>query len=162
MAIQYPINMEEMARITGVGQGKAARYGKPFVDMISKYVTENEIERAQDMVVKSVVNKSGLKVFIIQNIDRKMSLEDLAKAKGMKLKDLIEELETIVNSGTKLNIKYYIDEVIDEEKQEEISQYFKESESDSIEDALTELGEDKFTDEEVRLMRIKFISEFGN
>ncbi|MEW6468030.1 MAG: DNA helicase RecQ [Bacteroidota bacterium] len=162
MAIQYPINMEEMSRITGVGQGKAQRYGKPFIDLIAKYVKDNDIERPQDMVVKSVVNKSGLKVHIIQSIDRKLSLEDIAAAKGMTMMDIINELETIVSSGTKVNINYYISETIDEEKQDEISDYFKESETDSIEEALNELGEDRFNEEEVRLMRIKFISDFGN
>jgi ATP-dependent DNA helicase RecQ len=162
MAIQYPITIEEMSRITGVGQGKAQRYGKPFLETINKYVEENEIERPQDMVVKSVVNKSGLKVHIIQSIDRKLSLEDIGDAKGLKLNDVIGEIESIVHSGTKVNIAYYINEVIDEEKQDEMMEYFKESESDSVEAALKELGEDLYSEEEVRLMRIKFISEFGN
>jgi ATP-dependent DNA helicase RecQ len=162
MAIQYPINMEEMARITGVGMGKAQRYGKTFIEMIKKHVEQNEIERPQDMVVKSVVNKSGLKVHIIQSIDRKLSLEDIGDAKGLKLKDVINEIESIVHSGTRVNINYYINEVVDEEKQDEMMEYFKESETDSVEAALKELGEDLYTEEEVRLMRIKFISEYGN
>lgn len=162
MAIQYPINMEEMGRITGVGLGKAQRYGKTFIEMIKKYVEQNEIERPQDMVVKSVVNKSGLKVHIIQSIDRKLSLEDIGDAKGLKLKDVIGEIESIVHSGTRVNINYYINEVIDEEKQDEMMEYFKESETDSVEEALKELGEDHYNEEEVRLMRIKFLSEFGN
>ncbi|HLG03603.1 MAG TPA: RecQ family ATP-dependent DNA helicase, partial [Bacteroidia bacterium] len=162
MAIQYPVNMEEMTRITGVGIGKAAKYGKPFIDLIEKYVEENEIERPQDLLVKSVVNKSGLKVHIIQSIDRKLDLVDVAAAKGLKIEDVISEIETIVNSGTRVNINYYIDRVIDTDKQEEIVDYFKEAESDSLENALTELGEDNFSEEEIRLVRIKFLSEFGN
>ena len=162
MAIQYPIKMDELVNITGVGQGKAQKFGKPFLDLIEKYVDENEIERPLDMVVKSIVNKSGLKVYIIQNIDRKLPLEDVAKAKGLSLSDLIMEIESIVHSGTKVNISYYINEIIDEDKQEESLAYFKESNSDSIADALKELGEDEYTEEEIRLMRIKFMSEFGN
>ena len=161
MAIQYPITMDELKNITGVGNGKALKYGKQFLELIAKYVEENEIERAQDMVVKSVVNKSGQKVFIIQGIDRKLALADIGKAKGLNINDTITEIESIVSSGTKLNINYYIDEAIDEEKQDEIFEYFKTAESDSIEDALKELGED-YTEEEIRLMRIKFISELGN
>lgn len=162
MAIQYPIKMDELVNITGVGQGKAQKFGKPFLDLISKYVEENEIERPLDMVVKSIVNKSGLKVYIIQNIDRKLPLEDVAKAKGLSLSDLIMEIESIVHSGTKVNISYYINDIIDDDKQEEAMEYFKESDSDSIADALKELGEDEYTEEEIRLMRIKFMSEFGN
>jgi ATP-dependent DNA helicase RecQ len=162
MASQYPINIDELSRISGVGQGKAQRYGKEVCALISKYVKENEIERPQDLVVKSVVNKSGLKVHIIQSIDRRLSLEDIANAKGITLNEIISEIETIVSSGTKVNINYYIDEVVDEEKQEEIFDYFREAETDSLEEALKELGEDEFTEEEVRLMRIKFIAEYGH
>jgi ATP-dependent DNA helicase RecQ len=162
MAIQYPVNMEELTRITGVGQGKAQKFGKPFIDLIAKYVEENEIERPQDLLVKSIINKSGLKVHIIQSIDRKLDLVDVAEAKGLKLDDLITEIETIVQSGTKVNINYYIDDMMDSDKQEEIVEYFKESESDSLEDALAELGEEDYTEEEVRLVRIKFLSEYGN
>ncbi|TND07681.1 MAG: ATP-dependent DNA helicase RecQ [Bacteroidetes bacterium] len=162
MAVQYPTTMEEMMHITGVGSGKAARYGKPFLDLICKYVEDNEIERAQDMVVKSIVNKSGLKVHIIQSIDRRLNLVDVAEAKGLKVEDVITEIETIVNSGTKVNINYYIDEVMDRDKQEEVYEYFREAESDSVEGALAELGEADYSEEEIRLMRIKFISEFGN
>lgn len=162
MAIQYPIKMDELVNITGVGQGKAQKFGKPFLDLISKYVEENEIERPLDMVVKSIVNKSGLKVYIIQNIDRKLPLEDVAKAKGLSLSDLIMEIESIVHSGTKVNISYYINDIIDDDKQEEALEYFKESNSDSIAEALKELGEDEYSEEEIRLMRIKFMSEFGN
>lgn len=162
MAIQYPINMEELMRITGVGAGKAQKYGKPFIDLISRYVEENEIERPQDMVVKSIVNKSGQKVYIIQSIDRKLSLDDIADAKGLSLSDVLGEIESIVSSGTKVNINYYIDEVVDEDKQEEVYDYFRTAPTDSVETALKELGEDDYTEDEVRLMRIKFISEFGN
>jgi ATP-dependent DNA helicase RecQ len=162
MAIQYPIKMDELVNITGVGQGKAQKFGKPFLDLIEKYVEENEIDRPLDMVVKSIINKSGLKVYIIQSIDRKLPLEDIAKAKGLTVADLITEIESIVSSGTKVNIGYYINFVMDEEKQKEAMEYFKESDTDSVEEALKELGEEEFTEEDIRLMRIKFMSEFGN
>ena len=162
MAIQYPIKMDELVNITGVGQGKAQRFGKPFLDLISKYVEENEIERPLDMVVKSIVNKSGLKVHIIQSIDRKLPLEDVASAKGLSLTDLIAEIESIVHSGTKVNIAYYINDTMDDDKQQEALEYFKESNTDSIDAALLELGEEEYTEEEIRLMRIRFMSEFGN
>jgi ATP-dependent DNA helicase RecQ len=162
MAIQYPIKMDELVNITGVGQGKAQKFGKPFIDLIAKYVEENEIERPLDMVVKSIINKSGLKVYVIQNIDRKLPLEDIASSKGLSLTDLISEIESIVHSGTKVNISYYINDILDEDKQEEAMEYFKESDSDSVAVALKELGEDEYTEEEIRLMRIKFMSEFGN
>jgi ATP-dependent DNA helicase RecQ len=162
MAIQYPIKMDELVNITGVGQGKAQKFGKPFLELIEKYVEENEIERPLDMVVKSIVNKSGLKVYIIQSIDRKLPLEDIASAKGLSLNDLISEIESIVSSGTKVNISYYLNEIMEDEKQQETLDYFKESNSDSIDIALKELGEDEYTEEEIRLMRIRFMSEFGN
>jgi ATP-dependent DNA helicase RecQ len=162
MAIQYPIKMDELVNITGVGQGKAQKFGKPFLELIAKYVEENEIERPLDMVVKSIINKSGLKVYVIQNIDRKLPLEDIASSKGLSLTDLITEIESIVHSGTKVNITYYINDILDEDKQEEAMEYFKESDSDSVATALKELGEDEYTEEEIRLMRIKFMSEFGN
>lgn len=162
MAIQYPITIEEMTKISGVGAGKAAKYGKPFIDLIKKYVEENEIERPMDMVIKSVVNKSGLKVYIIQNIDRKVGLKEMAKSKNISLDELVTEIETIVQSGTKVNLNYYINDNIDEEKQEEVLEYFKESETDSIDAAMKELGGDEYTEQELRIMRIKFYSEFGN
>lgn len=162
MAIQYPITVDEMTRINGVGPGKAARYGKPFMELIAKYVADNDIERPQDLLVKSIVNKSGLKVHIIQSIDRRLNLVDVAEAKGLKVDDVINEIETIVNSGTKVNINYYIDEVMDREKQEEVYEYFRDAENDSVSEALNELGENEYSEEEIRLMRIKFISEFGN
>jgi len=162
MSIQYPISMEELAKITGVGTGKAAKYGKLVLDIIKKHVEENDIERPSDMVIKSVVNKSGLKVFIIQNIDRKVSLEDMAKNKNLKMNDLLTEIETIVASGTKVNINYYIDQTIDDDKKDDIYECLREAETDDISAILKELGEDEYSEEEVRLMRIKFISEFGN
>lgn len=163
MAIQYPITIEEMKHINGVGIGKATRYGKDFVDLIKKHVEDNDIERPQDMIVKSAVNKSGLKVYIIQNIDRKMSLEDIADAKRLDMSDLLQEIESIVNSGTKIDIDYYINEVLDEDHQDEVFDYFKEeAQSESVQEALDVLGEDEYSEEEIRLMRIKFISELGN
>ncbi len=162
MAIQYPISLDELTRITGVGQGKAQKYGQAFITTIKKHVEENEIERPQDLLVKSIVNKSGAKVAIIQSIDRKLDLEDIAAGRGISFDEILTEIESIVHSGTRVNIGYYIDQVIDEEKQDDIMEYFKESKSDSLEDALNELGEDSYSEEEVRLMRIRFISEFGN
>jgi ATP-dependent DNA helicase RecQ len=136
MSIQYPITLEELQNIQGVGQGKARRYGKEVVELIKKYVEENDIERPEDFVVRSVPNKSKMKVFIIQSIDRKLSFDDIANSKGVEVKDVISEVEAIVNSGTKLNIDYYLDEVLDEERQEEVFDYFREAENDSIEKAL--------------------------
>ena len=123
---------------------------------------QNDIERPQDMIVKSTVNKSGLKVFLIHNIDRKLSLEDIADAKGLSMNEIIGELESIVSAGTRVNISHYIDEVMDDDRQKDIYEYFREAESDSVEDALKELGEDEYDEEEVRLVSIKFISEIGN
>jgi ATP-dependent DNA helicase RecQ len=162
MAIQYPIKEEELLQITGVGSGKAKKYGKPFLELIKHYVDENEIMRPNDMVVRSVVNKSGLKVYIIQSIDRKLALEDIALTKDLTVDELLAEIERIVASGTKVDINYYIREYVDEYHQEEIYDYFKEAETDSVEEALGELGEDEFNEEEIRLMRIKFLSEVGN
>ncbi len=151
-----------MTGITGVGAGKAQKFGREFVELIARYVEEHEIERPQDMIVKSVVNKSGNKVFIIQAIDRKMEFEDIADAKGLTTDELMTEIEAIVNSGTRLNIDYYIDMVVDEDKVGDIYDYFKEdAENDSIEAAVEELGGD-YTEEEIRLVRIKFLSEMGN
>jgi ATP-dependent DNA helicase RecQ len=162
MAIQYPIKEEELLQITGVGAGKAKKYGAPFLELIADYVEENEIIRPNDMVVKSVVNKSGLKVYIIQSIDRKLALEDIAHTKDLTVDELLAEIERIVASGTKVDIDYYIREYVDEYHQEEIYEYFQEAETDSIEAALEELGEDEYKEEEIRMMRIKFMSEVGN
>jgi ATP-dependent DNA helicase RecQ len=162
MAIQYPVKEEELTQIVGVGAGKASKYGKPFLELIKQYVEDNEITRPNDMVIKSVVNKSGLKVYIIKSIDRKLPLKDIAAAKDLSLSEMLTEIERIVSSGTKLDISYYIDEYVDEYHQEDIFDYFSEAETDSIEVALQELGESEYSEEEVRLMRIKFLSEVGN
>jgi len=163
MAIQYPITLEELQNIMGVGAGKAKRYGGEFIKIIKSYVEEKEIIRPQDMVVKSVINKSNLKVFIIQSIDRQMDFEDIAAAKNLDLSSLLDEIEAIVNSGTKINVDYYINSVMDKDHQQDIYDYFmEEAENESIEEALKELGEENYSEEEVRLMRIKFISELGN
>jgi ATP-dependent DNA helicase RecQ len=162
MSIQYPITLDEMQKIQGVGQGKAQRYGKEFVSLIKKYVEENEIERPDDLIVRTVANKSKMKVYIIQSIDRKISLEDIADAKGIEFPELLSEIEAIVNSGTKINIDYYIDEVLDEDFQEEIFDYFREAQDDSIEAAIAELGENNYSADYIRLMRIKFLSDMGN
>ncbi len=162
MAIQYPVTTEELQNIVGVGAGKAKKYGAEFIKLIQEYVDEKEIIRPQDMVVKSVINKSGVKVYIIQSIDRKLSLDDIAHAKSMNMMELIDEIEAIVNSGTKLNIDYYLDEIMDEEKLEEIYEYFREAETESVDEALAELGEEYFSEEEIRLVRIKFFSELAN
>jgi ATP-dependent DNA helicase RecQ len=162
MAIQYPVSYDELKQITGVGSGKATKFGKPFLELIKNYVEENEIIRPNDMVVKSVVNKSGLKVYIIQSIDRKVPLEDIALAKNITIDELLTEIERIVASGTKIDINYYIDEYIDEYHQEDIFDYFRNAETDSVPDALKELGEEEFNEEEIRLLRIRFMSEMGN
>ncbi|MDR2910987.1 MAG: DNA helicase RecQ [Bacteroidales bacterium] len=162
MSVQYPINIDELQKIHGVGQGKAKRYGKEFVELIRKYVEENEIERPEDFVVKTIANKSKMKVFIIQNIDRKISFDIIADSQGVEVKDIIAEVEAIVNSGTKLNFDYYIDSIMDKEHQERAFDYFRETEDDSIEKALEELGEDDYSEEDIRLMRNKFFSDMGN
>ncbi|MDP3312619.1 RecQ family ATP-dependent DNA helicase [Lutibacter sp.] len=161
MANKYPINLEELKNIYGVGEGKASKFGKPFVDLIAKYVEENDIIRAEDFVVKSTGVNSALKLYIIQNTDRKIPLVDIAKSKGLGFSELIDEMQRIVYSGTKLNIDYCIDNLLDEEQQEKIFQYFMESDSDRIQDALDEFKGD-FDEEELRLMRIKFISKVAN
>jgi len=162
MSIQYPTTLEELQNIIGVGQGKAQRYGKSFVEVIKRYVEEKGIERAQDMVVRSVANKSKNKVYIIQNIDRKLALNEIAEAKGMSLDELLTEVEAIVNSGTKINIDYYIDEVMDEDQVEDIFRYFREdAKSDAMEEAIAEFGDD-YEVEDIRMVRIKFLAEMGN
>ena len=162
MAVQYPITIEEMQNITGVGVGKARKFGEEFIKLIKAYVEEKEIIRPQDMIVKSVGNKSGNKIFIIQSIDRKMDFEDIARAKDLDFDELLTEIEGIVNSGTKLDISYYLRDCMDEDKIEDIYLYFKEdAQSDSLDAAIDELGAD-YTEEEIRLVRIKFICEQGN
>ena len=161
MALKYPVSQQELINIHGVGEGKAKKYGKEFLELISRYVAENEIIRPDDLVVKSTGVNSVNKLYIIQNIDRKLSLDDIASAKGINMDALIKEMEQIVYSGTKLNIKYWIDDMLDDDQQEEIHDYFMESESDNIENALKEFEGDYDIDE-LRLMRIKFISEVAN
>ena len=160
MATTYPVTVEELAGISGVGAGKARRYGKEFVDVIRRHVEENEIERPEDLVVRSLANKSKVKISIIHAIDRKIELNEIADSKGMEFDELLDEIEAIVNSGTKININYYIDEMLDEDQQGEIFDWFKQSESGRLEDAFQELGSD-YSEEEIRLMRIKFISDMG-
>ena len=162
MAIQYPITKEEMTQIAGVGAGKAEKFGEPFIKLIKEYVEENEITRPNDMVVKSVVNNSALKIGIIQNIDKKIPLDDIAYGKGLSFDELLSEIESIVSSGTHLDINYFIEEFVDIYHQEDILEYFHEAESDDVQTALRELGEDEYEEEEVRLMRIKFLSDVGN
>lgn len=161
MSLKYPVNLEELGNVHGVGEGKAKKYGKEFVELIARYVEDNDIVRPDDLVVKSTGANSALKLYIIQNIDRKLSLNDIAAAKGLDMDTLLKEMEQIVYSGTKLNIKYWVDEILDDDQQEEIHEYFMESESDNIKDALKEFDGDYDT-EELRLMRIKFISEVAN
>lgn len=161
MATTYPVTMDELQNITGVGAGKAKRYGQEFIDLIKRHVEENEIERPEDMRVRTVANQSKLKVSIIQAIDRKVALDDLADSKGLDFDELLSEIETIVYSGTKLNINYFIESAMDEDRAEDIYAYFKESETDQMDDAIDELGDD-YSEEEIRLVRIKFLSEMGN
>ena len=161
MATTYPITIDELKNIPGVGEGKAKRYGQEFVDLIRRHVEENEIERPEDIRVRTVAKKSQMKVSIIQSIDRKVALDDIAMAKGIEFDELLDEIECIVYSGTKLNIDYFLEEVIDDDKIDEIYDYFKESETDDLDEAIEELGDD-YSEEEIRLVRIKFISEMAN
>jgi len=161
MATLYPTTTTELEKCQGVSKGKALRYGKPFVELIAKYVEENAIERPDDFVMKSVVNKSGLKVYIIQQTDKKIALETIAKNKDMRIDDLLEEMETIVGSGTKLNLDYAIDEIVDETEQEEIMDYFKSCETSSLQIALQELSDSEYTWEQLKIMRIKFLVKYG-
>ena len=163
MANQYPITLDELANIQGVGQGKAKKYGAAFIETIGGYVEENEIERAQDIIVKSVINKSGTKVYIIQNIDRKRPIDEIAKARDMSIEDVLTEIENIVDSGTKVNLDYYINDAIDEDKQDELYDYFMEdAETGTVEEAMKEMDDEDYSEEEIRLMRIKFMSEVAN
>ena len=161
LATTYPVTLDELQNIPGVGAGKAKRYGEEFVKVIKKHCDENEIERPEDLRVRTVANKSKLKVSIIQGIDRKIALDELAESKGLEFSDLLDEVEAIVYSGTKINIDYFLDEVMDEDHVEDIFDYFKEAESDDLEAAIEELGRE-YTEEEIRLVRIKFLSEMGN
>ena len=161
MATFYPITMEGLEKCQGVSKGKALKYGRPFVDLIAKYVEENNIERPDDFVMKSVVNKSGNKVYIIQNTDKKVSLETIAKNKGWRMDEMLEEMETIAASGTKLNLDYAIDEMLDEDDQDEIMEYFKSCETSSLQVAQEELSDYNFNWEQLKIMRIKFLTEYG-
>ncbi|WAC10733.1 DNA helicase RecQ [Dyadobacter pollutisoli] len=162
MATTYPTTQQEMAQINGVGMGKVQKFGRQFIDLITRYVEENEIETAKDVVIKSTVNKSKIKIFIIQQVDRKVSLDEIAEVKDLALADVIEEVEHICYSGTKLNLDYYINQVIDRERQQDIYDYFMTAETDNIAAALDEFSNDEISEEELRLMRIKFLSELAN
>ncbi len=161
MALKYPITLEELTKVHGVGEGKARKFGKDFIALISKYVDENDITRPDDLIVKSTGTNSGLKLYIIQNTDRKLPLLDIARSKGLNMDELIKEMEAIIFSGTKLNIEYSFDDLLDEDQQEEIFEYFMEADSDKIQDALDEF-DGEYDEEELRLMRIKFINEVAN
>lgn len=162
MANQYPINIEELSQIHGVGAGKAKKYGEPYINEIIEHVEANDIERPNDMVVKTIVKQSSNKVFIIQSIDRKLSIEDIASAKGLKVDELLGQIETIVISGTKVNLNYYINEILDEYQQEELDEFYRNSEEATFDEARSEFDEDEYNDEELRLYRIKFISDVAN
>ena len=161
MATVYPVSLQELQQIQGVGSGKAKRYGKEFCDLIKRHCEENDIERPEELRVRTVAKKSMLKVYIIQSIDRQMALDDIADAKGLDFGELLDEVEAIVYSGTKLNIDYFLDEVMDEDHVDDIYDYFRESETDDLETAMEELGED-YSEDEIRLVRIKFFSEMAN
>jgi len=162
MATVYPTTKDELAKINGVGMGKITKFGKPFLDLIEKYVDENDIITASDVVVKSAVNKSKTKIFIIQQIDRKIDLEEIAEAKGLSYGELIDEIENICYSGTKLNLDYYIDNILEPDKVEEVFDYFMSADTDKISHALEELGEDEYDEEDIRLLRVKFLSDHAN
>jgi ATP-dependent DNA helicase RecQ len=161
MATTYPTSNDELAAVNGVGLGKVRKFGKAFIELIKDYVDEHDIITAADVMVKSSVNKSKMKIFIIQQVDKKIDLEEIAEMKGISYEELIDEVENICYSGTKLNLDYYIDQIIDDEKQEEIMDYFLSAETDSIDDAMDEFDEE-FAEEDLRLMRIKFLSTYAN
>jgi ATP-dependent DNA helicase RecQ len=162
MSTLFPTTLEELEKCQGVSKGKALKYGKPFVELIAKYVEDNEIEKPDDFIMKSVANKSSNKIFIIQNVDKKISIETIAKTKGLSLNELLEEMETIAASGTKLNLDYAIDDWLDEVDQEEILEYFKGCETSSLDVAIKELAEYDYNWEQLKIMRIKFLSVYGN
>ena len=163
MTIQYPCTTEELSHCSGVGPGKAARYGQPFIELIKKYVEDNDIDRPQDIVIRSTANRSSIKIYIIQSIDRRKALPDIAAGRGISLDQLLTEMEHIVSSGAKLNIDYYINEEIEPDHQEELLDYWRHSESGSLDEAFEEYADDPdFTEQEIRLMRIKFMSDFGH
>jgi ATP-dependent DNA helicase RecQ len=162
MATMYPTTIEELEKCQGVSKGKAMRYGKQFVDLIVEYIGENEVERPDDFVMKGVVNRNNNKIFIIQNVDKKIPLETIAKTKDLSIQELLEEMETIVASGTKLNLDYAIDEMVDDDEQEEIIDYFKACETSSLQIAQEELADSSFNWEQLKIMRIKFLCVYGN
>lgn len=162
MATMYPTSVDELTRVNGVSRGKAEKFGKPFLELIEQYVEENEIEKPMDLLVRSVVNKSANKIYIIQNIDKKIPLEMIASGKNMKREELLIEMESIVSAGTKLNINYYLDDIMDEDRLEEVFDYFRSAHSDSLDDAIRELGKDNYSTEELQLVRIKFMSEMAH
>ena len=161
MATIYPVTIEELQQVQGVGVGKAKRYGGPFLELIAKHCRDNQIERPGELRVRTVANKSKLKVYIVQSIDRKVALDDIASSKGLEFSELLDEIESIVYSGTRINIDYFIFDAIDEDRVDDIYQYFKESTTDSLQEAIEELGSD-YTEDEIRLVRIKFLSEMAN
>ena len=162
MATYYPINKEDILKISGVSAGKANKFGRPFLDLIKEYVDENDIDRPEDFVIKQLANKSKAKVTIIQGIDRKLTLEDMSNSLGITMNDLLSEMNNIVSSGTKLDISYYLEENLDEGVLEDVFDYFSEADSDSVEDAFKELEEDDITMEEIMMVRIKFMSDMAN
>jgi ATP-dependent DNA helicase RecQ len=162
MAIIYPTTQEELSQINGVGRGKVTKFGPPFIEAIKNYVIENDITTASDVVIKSAVNKSKNKIHIIQQIDRQVDLEEIAESKNMKMEELLAEIEQICYSGTKLNLDYYVEQIMDYDRQDDLYDYFLNAETDSISEALEELQDEDFSEEELRLMRIKFLSEYAN
>jgi ATP-dependent DNA helicase RecQ len=162
MATLFPTTLTELEKCQGVSKGKALKFGKPFVELIAQYVEENQIEKPDDFVMKSVANKSNNKIYIIQNVDKKISLETIARNKSLNLQELLEEMETIAASGTRLNLNYAIDEWLDDEEQDVVIDYFRNCETSSLQLAQEELNDYSFTWEQLKIMRIKFLSEFGN
>ena len=162
MANQYPITIEEMAQVQAVGMGKAKKYGAEFVKTIKEYVEQNDIIRPQDIVVRSVANKSNNKIYIIQSLDKKIGIQDIAKGKGLSIDSLLNEMEEIVETGTKLNLQHIISNMMEEEEVDEIHDFFKKTENFSFDEARVEFDEDEFSDEEIRLLRINFISQIAN
>jgi ATP-dependent DNA helicase RecQ len=162
MATTYPTSKDDLAQVNGVGMGKVTKFGREFIEVIKQYVEENDIETAIDVVVKSSVNKSKTKIFIIQQVDRKVDLEDIASSINLSFEDLLTEIENIIYSGTKLNLNYYIDDVLDEQKQEDIHDYFMNAETDDLQVALQDDSIADYSEDDIRLMRVKFISEYAN
>jgi ATP-dependent DNA helicase RecQ len=162
MATLFPTTLAELEKCQGVSKGKSLKFGKPFVELIAKYVEENQIEKPDDFVMKSVANKANNKIYIIQNVDKKIPLETIARNKSLNLQELLEEMETIAASGTRLNLNYAIDEWLDDEEQEAVIDYFRNCETSSLQLAQEELSDYSFTWEQLKIMRIKFLSEYGN